>query len=632
MFTRKRKFKKKVTETLDVDEVFLDSFQLSKQEFRWEHRLETLVTSRPMRLIWLSALLLFAFFGAKLFYLVIIQGDQLKAVAEQNYIKEIWQKSPRGIIYSSNLKPLVQNTSTFNLVAIPADLPKEKENQEHIISFLQKAFKKERGEIISLFEDINRFSFRPVPLFLDISREQLLAFQALKDELSGLRLEENFKREYIKSTYYSHLLGYMGSVSQNDLREKKEYLLTDLIGKSGLELIYEDDLRGIYGKDEIEINSLGEEGRVISSNPSKAGQNLVLFIDDELQEYLTDVMKKTLSSMGLKKATAVAIDPRSGGILAMQSFPLYDNNIFSNSSSQEDYELLFENKNKPLFNRAISGLYSPGSTIKPFIGAAALTENIITKNTTVNVISSIVVAGQEFKDWKLHGIVNLKRAIAVSSNIFFYTIGGGHGDIDGLGPYLIKKYLSFFGLDSLSGIDLPGERAGLLPDPNWKKEQRGEKWFIGDTYNISIGQGDMLVTPLGLSSAVAAIANGGTLLKPRLVKEINSQNLEERKSTSPEILRKNIIPSDYLEQIREGMREAVLTGSARRLLSIPVSSAGKTGTAQVSKDQPPNSWFVSFAPYDNPEIVLVVLVENGGEGTAAAVPIARDVLNWYFTR
>ena len=632
MFTKRRKFKKKAIEALDVDEVFLDSFQLSKQEFRWEHRLETLITSRPMHFIWMGVFILFIFFGAKLFYLAIIQGNQFKAVAEQNYIKEIWQRSPRGIIYSSNLKPLVQNTSTFNLVAIPAELPKEKENQEHIIFFLQEVFKKDRGEVIGLFEDINRFSFRPIPLFVDVSRDQLLAFQSLKDELPGLRLEENFKREYVNSTYYSHLLGYTGLVSRNDLEERTDYLLTDLIGKSGIELIYEEDLRGEYGKDEIEINSRGEEGIMISSNSAEAGRSLVLFIDDELQEYLTDVMKKTLSSMGLKKASAVAIDPRSGGILAMQSFPLYDNNIFSSPISQEDYELLFESKNKPLFNRAISGLYSPGSTIKPFIGAAALTENIITKNTTVNVTGNIEVAGQEFKDWKLHGIVNLKKAIAVSSNVFFYTIGGGHGGIDGLGPYLIEVYLSKFGLDSLNGIDLPGEQAGLLPNPDWKKDVRGEKWFIGDTYNISIGQGDMLVTPLGLTSAVGAIANGGTLLKPRLVKEITSQNLDERKSNIPEILRKNIIPSDYLEQIREGMREAVRTGSARQLNYLPVSSAGKTGTAQVRKDQPPNSWFVSFAPYDNPEIVLVVLVENGGEGTAAAVPIARDVLNWYFTR
>lgn len=629
---KRKLFRKNGAERLDVDEVFFDSFQIKEQDFRWEHRLETPVSSRFMGWLWAGIIILLVFFFGRSFYLTSFKGDYFKALAKQNYIKEEWQRSRRGIIYSSNLTPLVSNISSFNLVVIPAELPRDHTKQELIIRFLQNTFRKDRREIIELFDNINRFSSRPVPLFTNLSREELLLFQSQGEQLEGLKLEENFKREYPNGDAFSHVLGYTGLVSAEDLNKNPDYLLTDLVGKDGLEFTYEDVLKGKHGKVEIETSSVGEEEGIISSTSAEPGKNLILFLDADLQEKLTEVMGNSLKSLGLKKGAAVAIDPRSGGILALQSFPLYDNNIFSERLSFEDFEKLFKDPSQPLFNRAIAGLYPPGSTIKPFMGTAGLEEGVVDENTTVNVTGSITVAGQQFNDWRAHGIVNITRAIAVSSNVFFYTLGGGYGDIDGLGPYRIKDYLSRFGLDAIFGIDLPGEQPGLIPDPKWKDEVLGENWFIGDTYNTSIGQGYVLVTPLGLATALSAITNNGTLIQPRIVKAVADQDLKNVEPTSLNIIGENIASTETLDLIREGMREVILDGSGRALQSLPVTSAGKTGTAQSVEGQQAHAWFTVFAPYENPEIVLVIVVENGGGGTSVSVPIANEVLNWYFNR
>ena len=382
----------------------------------------------------------------------------------------------------------------------------------------------------------------------------------------------------------------------------------------------------------METRAEGGKGEAVGSTKAVSGNNLNLFLDKDLQEKLTEVMRNALSSAGINKAAAVAIDPKSGGVLAIQSFPLFDSNVFGSRLSMQSYEEIFENKSQPLFNRAVSGAYPPGSTIKPFLGVAALQEKVINDKTPIQDNGSITVGGQEFRGWTPLGVVDIYKAIAMSSNIFFYTVGGGYGNISGLGPQKIADYLKRFGFGFLTKIDFPGEADGFIPTPQWKKENRKENWFIGDTYNISIGQGDMLVTPLQMTSAVAAIANEGMLLKPRMVKSITDGKGNIVKNLEPEILSKNFVDAGALSIIRNAMHENVLTGSGRALGQVKGSAGGKTGTAQTGIGNNTHAWFTAFAPYDNPHIAITVLVENGGEGSSVAVPIVRDVLEWYLGR
>ena len=341
-------------------------------------------------------------------------------------------------------------------------------------------------------------------------------------------------------------------------------------------------------------------------------------------------MSAYLEKSGTETASAIAIDPRNGGVLAMVSLPGYDNNLFAKGIAREDYKKIIEDKNLPLFNRSVSGEYPPGSTLKPAVAAAALAEGTVTPETTVlDNQGAIFVGSWRFGDWKVHGMVNMKKAIAESCDVYFYALGGGYGNIPGLGMDRMKKYEKLFGFGEVSGIDLPGEKSGLIPDENWKKEKIGEKWYIGDSYHSAIGQGFITATPLQLANYTAALANGGTLFSPKIVSKIKKSNGEE-KIIRPEIIRKNFISPDILKIVREGMRETVLSGSAKSLNALPIEVAGKTGTAQFGTDNKTHGWFISFAPFENPEIAMVVLAEGGGEGSSSGVPVTKDVFEWYF--
>jgi penicillin-binding protein 2 len=346
-----------------------------------------------------------------------------------------------------------------------------------------------------------------------------------------------------------------------------------------------------------------------------------------------------LGGLVSKKAAIVAMDPRNGQVLALLSFPEFDSNVFEQGAYDNERKKILNDQNEPLFNRALSGQYPSGSVIKPVIGAAALQEGVVTPNTIVQDNGSIVIVNPyspgvvyTFPDWKTHGAVNIYSAIAQSCDIYFYTIGGGYGNIEGLGVDRIKKYLNLFGFGQKTGIDLPGEQPGLVPDETWKKKAKNEPWYIGDTYHLSIGQGDLLVTPLQMASAISAIANGGKLYAPYLVDKIVDSDKNSIKVFEPELIRENFIDQKNLEAIRKGMRETVVSGSGRLLADLPVETAGKTGTAQVAGQKRENAWFVAFAPYENPEIALSIVFEGAGEGSSVAAPLARDILNWYFTR
>ncbi|MDD3679028.1 MAG: penicillin-binding transpeptidase domain-containing protein, partial [Patescibacteria group bacterium] len=373
--------------------------------------------------------------------------------------------------------------------------------------------------------------------------------------------------------------------------------------------------------------------RIYGQESPILGDNLMLSIDFKLQKKLTEELTKQMEKAKVEKASAVAVNPQNGEILAVVSLPTYNNNLFSKGISEKDYQKLLDNKNFPLVNRVVTGEYPSGSTIKPFLAAAALDKGTITEKTTVNSTGGIKIGQWEFPDWKKggHGTTNVVKAIAESVNTFFYAIGGGYEKITGLGPEIMKKYLEKFGFGKSIEIDIDGVASGHLPDPEWKESFKNEPWYLGDTYNMSIGQGDVLVTPLQLVNALSVIANGGTMYKLQLAKAVLDTNGKVKSEIEKEIIKKDFLKKEAISITRKGMRQTVVAGSARSLANLPVAVAGKTGTAQFGpQNSRKHAWFTAFAPYEKPTIALVVLVEGAGEGSEYAVPVARETLKWYF--
>jgi len=363
------------------------------------------------------------------------------------------------------------------------------------------------------------------------------------------------------------------------------------------------------------------------------GFNLMLAIDLDLQAKAEEVTKTYLEKNKFKRASVIIMDPQTGEVRALVSLPAYNNNSFAAGISQEEYDKFLNDPNRPLFNRSISGEFPSGSTIKPIFAAGALQEGIINEKTSFLSNGGLRIGEWFFPDWKAggHGVTDVRKAIALSVNTFFYYIGGGYGDFKGMGLNGLVKYSKLFGLGEKTGIDLNGESSGFVPTSAWKEKVKNEPWYIGDTYHFAIGQGDVLVTPLQVANYTATIANGGTLYQPHLVSKIMNSNNQVIQNIEPKIIRKNFIDTANLNIVREGMRQTVTVGSGRYLNSLPVTMAGKTGTAQWSTQKEPHAWFIGFAPYENPELSISILVEEGIEGSAVAVPIAYDIFNWYFS-
>ncbi|MBI4385509.1 hypothetical protein HY573_01625, partial [Candidatus Parcubacteria bacterium] len=465
-----------------------------------------------------------------------------------------------------------------------------------------------------------------------LAHETAVVLETRADEFPGFRVGQELSRVYPDRTLLSHLVGYVGRVNEAERLEYPDYALTDLMGKMGIEQAYDAVLRGEPGL----RRRRREESAAVTQEP-RPGNNIELAISRDLQAELTESLASASALLGKKKGAAVAMDPNTGEVLALVSLPAFDSNLFvPGTGTADEIDDVLNDPGEPIFNRALSGQYPSGSTIKPFIAVGALAEKIISPSRQIFVTGSISVPHPSdpaivytFNDWKAHGWVDMARAIAVSSNVYFYTVGGGYGDIEGLGIDRIARHLVRFGLGQKTDLELP-ESAGLVPTPAWKVEARSAPWYIGDTYNVSIGQGDLRLTPLQLARATAAIANGGRLVQPTLVRRIFDSDGRTVQATPPRAVDLGIPPAD-LDVVRRGLREAVLIGSSQGLADLPVTVAGKTGTAQIGNGKT-HAWFTGFAPFDHPKIVLTVLIEEGGEGSQAAVPVAKRVFEWYFNR
>ena len=581
---------------------------------------------------WILAMVFIFILAGRVFYLDFIKKDYYSNLSKGNRIREIVIKAPRGKILDKFGTVLAENTPSIDAVVIPSDLPKNLAERQKLAVILADILNLDKKEIGDLIEAQDKNSLKPALIKENISNDQALIISEKTSGIGGVVLDKTAIRNYNESVMFSSVLGYDGKVTKKELEENPDYLMTDYIGKSGLEKSYERVLRGVHGARQVEVDSLGNIKKNLGTINPVAGDDLVLNIDEGLQKKIFDSLTSVLETTDTKTAAAVAIDPRSGAVLAMISLPAYDNNLFARGISREEYQSIISNKDLPLFNRVVSGEYPPGSTLKPAVAAAALSEGTINADTSVNCPGIINIGSWHFGDWKTHGGgIDVRKAIAESCDVFFYAVGGGYGNVPGLGMDRMNKYEKMFGFGSATGVDMPGEAGGLIPNEQWKSDKIGEKWYIGDSYHAAIGQGYITATPLQLANYTASIANGGTLYVPRMVGKIKKSEGKEE-IVWPQIIRKDFVSRDVLEIVRQGMRQTVESGTAQSLKNLPVAVAGKTGTAQFGTEDKTHAWFISFAPYDNPEIAMAVLVEGGGEGHSSAVPVTREALNWYFSR
>lgn len=448
-----------------------------------------------------------------------------------------------------------------------------------------------------------------------LSLEQAIDVRALQND--AVIVEDDYVREYVDPLVFSPLLGYTGSAEVNGT----------IAGKAGLEASHDDILRGMDGVRIVYRDARGtilQEKRV---REAAAGLTLTTTIDAPFQRYFYDRFKEGLTELGKTSGVGIALNPKTGEVLALVSFPSFDNN---NPAAYLNHPL------KPLFNRAISGVYSPGSTIKPLVALAALHEQVVAPTFTVYSPGYLELPNpydpdhpSRFLDWRPQGVVDMYSALARSSNVYFYVVGGGCtvvtcnavGRSKGLGIYALNEYWKKFGLDAITDIDMPGETVGFLPNPEEKQQRTGTPWRIGDTYNVAIGQGDLGVTPIRLLTFFASIANKGVMMQPHVIR-----------TESPAVLMDYSSWTDELAVVRQGLRDVVQKpyGTANALYDLPYKTAGKTGSAQIANNVKTNAFFIGYGPADDAQIAVLILVEDAKTGSLNAVPIGKDVLKWYY--
>ncbi len=586
--------------------------------------------SYQFRRVGFFALLVMGVLLARAGQLQIVRASDYHELAEGNRVRSYTLPSPRGIVNDRTGQALIQNIPTFTLEMIPADIPKDPDERRRLFTSVAD----QTGILVSeLLETYNRHPNRgtqPVPIDRGIPFEQAMRLSIESSGWKGFRISTATTRQYATSATpsLSHILGYTGIVSERDLLQMqgKGYRQVDEIGKSGIERGLESLLRGEPGALTVEVDAHGRELSVVSRTEPTPGANVTLSLDAEFQRFAEERLRTVLQKIGKTRGSIVAIDPESGGIRALISWPSFDSNSFARRIDATQYARLIEDKDEPLFPRATSGEFPSGSTFKPFVAYAALKEGVVTEHTSFVSTGGISIGPWYFPDWKPggHGITDVRKALAESVNTYFYIVGGGYDRTTGLGVERLTSYARTFGFGEKTGIELPGEASGFLPSKDWKEETKGEPWYVGDTYHLAIGQGDLLVTPLQMATATAGIANGGTSVAATLIQGIDGgttpRRTEESHTYDPEVVR----------IVREGMRQSVTKGSSRYLSILSENVAGKTGTAQVGGDEGTHAWFIGFGPYEHPTLAVVILLEHGGEGSSYAVPIAKDLFEWWF--
>jgi penicillin-binding protein 2 len=590
-----------------------------------------------------TAVLLFGALTLQLARMQIVDHDEYHTRAEVNRLRVVPELPARGLIYDRHGELLVTNRPILSAGVVPADVTDEK--LEAVVSELARISGTAKQTIVGEIRKAQASNdpYTPVIVKQDIDRETAFLLRERQPGLPGVQIVVESVRIYPKGALASHYLGYVGRIDAEEYAALRSqgYLLNDRLGKAGVELTYESALRGTAGYRQVEIDAAGREVQVIDEASPTAAGNLVLSLDLDLQRESTEILQRAMTG-GSKNAAAIVMDVRTGELLSMVTLPTYDNNILTDPPKQARMQPLLNDPAKPLVNHAISEVYPPGSTFKEVTGTAALQEGVATTSTTIFSGGSITIPNEYggpptvMKDWAAHGSMDFYRGLAVSSDVYFYYLAGGFGDFQGLGATRLARYARDYGFGAPTGIDIPGEASGNVPDPTWKEDAIGEPWVLGDTYNFGIGQGYLTVTPMQLIRVTAAIANGGNLLTPHVAKEIVDDQGKVLRRVEPES-RKVSVSTANLEIMREAMRQAVVYGPAQTGASSQVSIGAKTGTAEFGQQSADGTyalshgWYTGFAPYDNPEIAIVVFLEKG-VGATHGGPVAKQIFDYYFAR
>jgi len=570
----------------------------------------------------------------RFFYIQILQNNYYSTQAFDNSIKIVPIKPARGLIFDRNNIVIADNKLNYSLEIIP-----ERNNDlSMLISRLSNVVKINSSDIKKYKRIINNNQFsNSIPIKSDLTSKELAKFVTNSYQFPKIELKENLKRYYPNGSLGVHFLGYINRISKKDLMalekkgQKKNYIGTDHIGKAGAEFQFEKELHGVSGFEQIEVNSIGKTLRTLKTYPAKEGNNIHLTIDLKIQKIAEDAFKN-------KKGALVALNPANGEVLAYVSMPTYNPSLFIDGISHKNWNKLNRSEDKPMLDRAINGLYPPGSTLKPFVAIAALENKIRMPPFKIEDPGYFSINNsRRFKDWKKggHGEVDIIKAIAVSYDTFFYGLA-----IE-LGIPKLNKSLSNFGFGKKTGIDLPNEKSGLLADAKWKKEKYNKKWYSGETAITGIGQGFTQVTPIQLALATSKIAFPNKSIVPHI--RLNSQQLKQSDNLSSPI----IVSNKTIAWVKEGMEKVTEDGGTAAFIgkNIKYKIAAKTGTVQVfglkdgevyDEEKIPeklrdHALFIAYAPAENPKIAVAIVVENGGHGGSTAGPIARKIFDHYFT-
>lgn len=581
----------------------------------------------------LCALVLFVLLGLRAGHLQLWQGNALFAQAEGNRIREEVIPADRGRILDRSGTVIARNVPAFSLWIERGGI-EEEDAYVGMIDQLSALTDSTPSEVHDrMLSDTG--SGKELLFTRDLPQEVALQILASPEAYPHIRVEAGERRFYdTASTTLTALLGYTGTMSaaEEEGYRASGYRSNELVGKTGIEQSYEQLLRGFPGARSIEVDAIGQPQSILERRDAVDGAALTLHIDAGLQTFIESQLQALTARTSIKNASVIVMDPRDGGVVALVSYPGYDSNLFAGTIDPEAYRTLITDPAAPLFPRALSGQFPSGSTFKPIVAAAALDRGVITEVTSVLSTGGLRIGQFFFPDWKAggHGSVDVRKALAESVNTFFYMIGGGFKDFEGLGIQPMMEMAAAFGLGQPLGIDVPHEAAGFLPSIAWKNAVKKEPWYIGDTYHAAIGQGDILVTPLQVAAFTSVFANGGKLFVPQVVDTYETQGTIQ--DVQPRLLREGMVSPQSIQIVREGLRQTVTQGSGRRLSGLPVGVAGKTGTAQWNTNKENHAWFTGFAPYEDPELVVTVLIEEGGEGSVTAVPLAYDIFNWWFVK
>jgi penicillin-binding protein 2 len=581
--------------------------------------------------------------AGRLWQLQVINGATYLKASQNNSLTLKTIPAPRGIIYDQNGQVLARNLPSFSLAVTPANLPKSSTDQQSVI---KRVAQLSGLSVAKIEQDISQAMINPVlptALKSNLDRDTEIALMAAQDTLPGFSVEEDLVRSYPMGNAFSHILGYTGSISTHQLSESAftQYHPGEEVGKSGLEQFYESQLHGKLGEKLSQVNAQGASQSHQTEQSPVPGYNLTLSLDSALQQQATQVLQAAMDKYHTTGAVGVFQDPNTGQVLSLVSLPSFDNNLFAQGITNTEYQKLTNNPLRPLFDRSIAGSYPPGSLVKPLLGGGAVADGTITPSTIINSPSYITSGTYRYADWTYWvgqaapGPINVIQAIAQSCDTFFYQLGGGYEQVKGMGVQAIKHYYSQAGFGSLAGIDLPGEAAGVVPDPAWKATNipSDPGWYLGNTYQLAIGQSYLLTTPLQINDMTSAIANGGTLYQPQLVNQVTDDQGNQIKGFAKNVIRTNIVPKSGLAIAQEGMRQAVTIGIVYPFRTNPWPVAAKTGTAEFGTQNTlgqyqTHSWVTGYAPANKPKISFTVLLESGGSSTNAA-QVANDIITWY---